>query len=71
MIRRRYRIESNTKTLAKFVGVLADKAPYNSFVQRVSPDSNEEYHYVVVIADSVVHDALKESNFRDSIALKS
>lgn len=69
MNRRRYRIEANTKTLAKFVGVLADKAPYNSFVQRVTPDTNEEYHYVVVIAESEVHDALKEANFRDSNAL--
>jgi hypothetical protein len=67
--RRRYRIEANTKTLAKFINVLANKAPYNSFVQRVTPDSNEEYHYVVVIAESEVHDALKEANFRDSNAL--
>lgn len=69
MIRRRYRIESNTKTLAKFVSILADKAPYNSFVQRVTPDSNEEYHYVVVIAENDIHDTLKAANFKDSTAL--
>lgn len=71
MNRRRYRIEANLKTLAKFVGILSQAAPYDSFIQRVSPDINEEYYFVVVVASSEVHDTLKTSAFRDSIQLKA
>lgn len=71
MIRRRYRIEVSLLTLARFTTAASVKGASNAFIQRVTPDSNEEYYYVVLIANQDVHDELKQNRFTDSIALKS
>lgn len=70
-MRRRYRIESTKATLKRLLEELLKLSPTGSFVQKVTSDVNEEYYYVVVIADQKVHDELKKlPYFKDSIPLK-
>lgn len=71
MNRRRYRIEASVLTLARFTTAASVKGASTAFIQRVTPDSSEEYYYVVLIADQAVHDELKQNRFMDSIALPS
>ena len=67
LIKRRYRIEASTPTLARFVSTLSTFG-VKCFVQSIKCDVNEEYYYVVLIAEQQAHDALKLHGFTDSIA---
>lgn len=71
MNRRRYRIEANIKTLQSFLVPLSECNRTDCFVQRLTPDANEEYYYVVVIAPPDIHETLKRRQFTDSVALVS
>lgn len=65
MMKRRYTIEASIDTLARFTAVCKQ---YKSevFVQRLSCNSSEEYYYVVLIATTKVHQALKGHRFTNS-----
>ena len=71
MNRRRYMIEANVATLARFMADLKRgmTRPSEAFVQRVTPDANEEHYYVVVLATPEVHNFLNASIFRNSIGM--
>jgi hypothetical protein len=68
MQRRKYTIEANTNTLARFVSTLASFG-VKVFVQKLVCNRTEEYYYVTVVGEERAHDALKLHRFTNSQSL--
>jgi len=71
MTKMRYRIEASIMTLKRFVDTVhKEGSPSDAFIQKVTPDTNEEYYYVVLLATDEVHKELKQQRFVDSTIAK-
>lgn len=66
MNRRRYTIEANVATLARFTTVLAAEGVNESFIDRVTSSTNDEYYYVIVFAPNNIHEVMHRSGFTNS-----
>jgi hypothetical protein len=69
MTTRRYTIEASIKTLARFTKIAADSPTADSFVQRLTVSSGDEYYYVVLIATEEIHKKLHADRFTNSYAV--